>query len=103
MPSLRSVEPSEGSVGDRDVDLGGRGSSVSSAWFHSIGEFEKDVDQSFPLESVECDIGETLLEFSDDVVVRRDGGLELLCQVAARSAGPPGEVGLSLGNPICLE
>lgn len=68
-----------------------------------VGEFNRDVDQSLRLESVECDVGGVLLEFVDDVVVHRGGGLELLSQVAVRSAGPPGLAGSSVVNPINVE
>jgi len=77
-----------------------------SSWVRaldSVEEFERGMDQSLSLEGVEVDVGDDLLGFVDDVIVRRDEGLSLLSQVAVRSAGPPGLAGSSGRNPICLE
>jgi len=77
-----------------------------SSWVRaldSVEEFERGMDQSLSLEGVEVDVGDDLLGFVDDVIVRRDEGFSLLSQVAVRSAGPPGLAGSSGRNPICLE
>jgi hypothetical protein len=107
VPSLEPLSSSEEwSPGGWDVESRCPGFVEEMVWAQPTGdveEFERDVDQSLLLEGVECDLGESLLGFVDDVVVRRRDGLELLSQVAVRSAGPPGLAGVSVKNPICIE
>ena len=94
------------SDGGLEVELEYPESMERSSWVRaldSVEEFERGMDQSLSLEGVEVDVGDDLLGFVDDVVVRRDEGLSLLSQVAVRSAGPPGLAGSSGRNPICLE
>ena len=107
LPSLMPVPSSEEwSSSGWGLELGYPESVDRSTWVRVLEDvegFERDLDQSSVLEGVEDDVGGGLLEFIDDVVVRRDEGLSLLSQVAARSAGPPGLAGSSGRNPICLE
>ena len=94
------------SDGGLEVELEYPESMERSSWVRaldSVEEFERGMDQSLSLEGVEVDVGDDLLGFVDDVIVRRDEGLSLLSQVAARSAGHPGLAGSSGRNPICLE
>jgi hypothetical protein len=94
------------SDGGLEVELEYPESLERSSWVRaldSVEEFERGMDQSLSLEGVEVDVGDDLLGFVDDVIVRRDEGLSLLSQVAVRSAGPPGLAGSSGRNPICLE
>ena len=94
------------SGGGLEVELEYPESMERSSWVRaldSVEEFERGMDQSLSLEGVEVNVGDDLLGFVDDVVVRRDEGLSLLSQVAVRSAGPPGLAGSSGRNPICLE
>jgi hypothetical protein len=94
------------SDGGLEVELEYPESMERSSWVRaldSVEEFERGMDQSLSLEGVEVDVGDDLLGFVDDVIVRRDEGLSLLSQVAVRSAGPPGLAGSSGRNPICLE
>ena len=106
LPGLDPLPDSDGSSGIWDAGLKYPESAEKSTWVQvlkDVEEFDRDVDQSLRLESVECDVGGVLLEFVDDVVVRQDGGLKLLSQVAVRSAGPPGLAGSSVENPINVE
>jgi hypothetical protein len=94
------------SDGGLEVELEYPESMERSSWVRaldSVEEFERGMDQSLSLEGVEVNVGDDLLGFVDDVIVRRDEGLSLLSQVAVRSAGPPGLAGSSGRNPICLE
>ena len=108
--SLLSLMPvpssGEWSLSGWGPELGYPESVDRSMWVQMLEDvegFEKDLDQSLVLEGVEDDVGGGLLEFVDDVVVRRDEGLGFGSQVVVRSAGPPGLAGTSEGNPICVE
>ena len=109
VPSLAPVLSSgEWSLSDGglEVELEYPESMERSSWVRaldSVEEFERGMDQSLSLEGVEVDVGDDLLGFVDDGIVRWDEGLSLLSQVAVRSAGPPGLAGSSGRNPICLE
>jgi hypothetical protein len=104
MPSLVSVSDSEDSLVDgwsssldQSMSLlaGGLGLDLS------VSRFKEDMDHL--LGEVEEEVGGSLLMFPDDVVIHREGGLELLSQVVFRSLGPPGLAGVSVENPICIE
>jgi hypothetical protein len=104
MPSLVLASDSEDSLVDgwsssldqsMSLSVGGLGLDLSAA------RFEEDVDRL--LGEVEEEVGGSLLTFPDDVVIHREGGLELLSQVAFRSLGPPGLAGVSVENPIYVE
>jgi hypothetical protein len=99
LPSLvsESDAPSSGWVTSLEESVG------LSEVLGLVGGSDGEVGQSLLLEGVECDVGEGLMGFVDDVMVRRGDGLELLSQVAIRSAGPPGLAGVSVENPICVQ
>src|SRR5580698_9668542 len=107
VPSLALASSSgERSLSEGGVELEYPESMERSSWVRaldSVEEFERGMDQSLSLEGVEVDVGDDLLGFVDDVIVRRDEGFSFLSQVAVRSAGPPGLAGSSGRNPICLE